>query len=191
MNIARGILALVAAVIALSAAGPAGCAVISGKFVVEEPFTDKQVARIRNYYTTKAEILAWFGPPAAIARRGAVLTVPPAGPGKRGSREVPPEEFLAPFAAKHELTADHVVYYYHDSSVHRADIVFLFGVFPTTPEMRVRKLWVLINGKNGIVEDSLLAAEKQKEPDQAWARSGQEPKKAAGAAPGNNGETGP
>ncbi len=150
----------VSAMIAFFAVGTTGCAFISGKYVTEEPFTGEQVKQIRNYYTTKADILGWFGPPVAIARKGTVLKVPPPGPFKRGSREVPAEQFFKLFAESHVLTGDHVVYYYQDSSLHWADIVIVNGAFPTTPSMRVTKLWVLINKKTGIVEDALLGKQE-------------------------------
>ncbi len=151
---------LVSAVIALFAIGMTGCAVISGKYVTEEPFTGERVKQIRNYYTTKADILGWFGPPVAIARQGAMLKVPPPGPVKRGSREVPAEQFFKLFAENHELSVDHIVYFYQDSSLHWEEIVILNGAFPTTPSMRVTKLWVLINEKTGIVEDVLLGKQE-------------------------------
>ncbi len=167
---------LFGAVLSFFAVGTTGCAVISGKYVVEEPFTGAQVKQIRNYYTTKADILGWFGPPAAIARKGTVLKVPPPGPFKRGSREVPAEQFFKLFAESHALTGDHIVYYYQDSSLHWADIVIVSGAFPTTPSMRVTKLWVLINEKTGLVDDALLGKE-EKEQD---VMGGQEQKSTAG-----------
>jgi hypothetical protein len=169
---------------ALFAVGTTGCAVLSGKYVTEEPFRGEQVKQIRNYYTTKADILGWFGPPVAIARQGAVLKVPPPGPVKRGSREVPAEEFFKRFAENRVLTGDHIVYYYQDSSLHWADILFLYGVFPTTPSMRVTKFWVLINEKTGIVEDAVLGKEEN-ERDVAGAGQEQKPKAAGTGTPGD------
>lgn len=168
---------------ALFAVGTTGCAVLSGKYVTEEPFRGEQVKQIRNYYTAKADILGWFGPPVAIARQGAVLKVPPPGPVKRGSREVPAEQFFKLFAENRVLTGDHIVYYYQDSSLHWADIVFLYGVFPTTPSMGVTKLWVLINEKTGIVEDAVLGKEET-ERDVAGAGQEQKPKAAGTGTPG-------
>jgi hypothetical protein len=184
MSFGRGKTLLFAAVVALFAAGPAGCAVISGKYVIEESFTDEQVKQIRNNQTTKAEILAWFGPPLAVARQGESLKVPPPGPGKRGSHDVPAEQFFALFAQKHELTKDQIVYYYHDSSLRWAEIVILNGDFPTIPSMRVKKLWVLINEKTGIAEDTFLG-KPEKEQDHTGAGPEQQSKTTgSGTGPG-------
>ncbi len=172
---------LVSAVV-LFAVGTTGCTVISGTYVAEEPFTGEQVKQIRNYYTTRADVLGWFGPPAVIARQGAVLKVPPPGPGKRGSREVPAEQFFKLFAESHALTGDHIVYYYQDSSLHWSEIAIGYIVLPTTSTMRVTKLWVLINDKTGIVEDTFLGKEEKKRDDRG---TGQEQNpKAAGTGTG-------
>ncbi len=174
-----------AALVLLFAAGLSACAVISGKYVIEEPFTEEQVKQIRNNQTTRADILAWFGPPVSMARQGTVMKVAPPGFGKRGSRDQPSEEFFGLFGKKHELTKDHIVYYYQGSSLHWAEIVIYNADIPTTPGMRVRKLWVLINEKTGIVEDSLL---RQVEKEENNAETGPEQKPGpagTGNTPGN------
>lgn len=153
---------LLSAAIALLASVQTGCAIISGQHVIEQPFTEKQVKQIRSDRTTKADILAWFGPPVALARHSGAMKVPPPGPGKRGSNDLAPELYLGLFAQKHRLTSDHIVYYYQDSSLHWSEVVFLVGPFITEPSMEVRKLWVLINERTGNVEDMLLAAPEKK-----------------------------
>ncbi len=182
MSISRVKTLLLGALTAFFAIVTTGCAVFSGKYVTEEPFSGEKVKQIRNYYTTKADILGRFGPPVAIARQGAVLQVPPPGPVKHGSREVTAEQFFKRFTENRVLTGDYIVYYYQDSSLHWADILFLYGVFPTTPSMRVTKLWVLINEKTGIVEDAVLGKE-EKERDAAGAGQEQKPKAAGTGTP--------
>lgn len=130
----------------------------------EEPFTDGQVKAIRRGVTTKQEILAWFGPPLAIARPGTVIKVPRPAFSQRGagSDDVPSDELFRLFGPVPGPDADMVVYYYHDI-IEKHDVGGPRGCIPVSFDLlsgrssvSAKKLWVLIDQRAGRVADHRL-----------------------------------
>ncbi len=137
----------------------AGCAVGSGKYKGEETFHKGQINYILPGETTKQEILSWFGPPLAIAKKGKVIKIPSPDVQKTSSYEIHSDTFLELFSAKHQITEDHMVYYYTNSETKDTSGFFLFAGAQSS-KLVVDKLWILINQKTGIVEDFLFRDQK-------------------------------
>ena len=137
-----------------------GCGIGSGKHIIGQPLREAQSARIKRGETTKQQILEWFGPPVAIARKAATMTFPPPGPRKVGYEELQSEIFFELFSAKNEITEDHIIYYYYSSEIKESFFVLIVGGGTDTKILAVNKLWVLINKKTGIAENYLFREEK-------------------------------
>lgn len=122
----------------------AGCLYASSSSK-QETFSKSAVKKIEPGRTTKEEILKWFGPPLAIAHKGdgdKIITV----------ENVRADTFLELFSAKHPLTESDVVYYYRNVETTSSGGVVVFVVTENN-RSATSKLWVLINNRNGIVED--------------------------------------
>jgi hypothetical protein len=131
-------------VVVIGSAVLTGCLYASGT-EKQRSFNDAEVKKIERGRTTKEEILRWFGPPLAIARKD------------EGDKIIPPENvraetFLELFAAKHTLTEGDVVYYYRNVEAKNSGGVVLFVVLEDR-RLATSKLWVLIDNGNGIVKD--------------------------------------
>lgn len=127
-----------------------GCLVVGGTTKLDDQISEKSVKQITAGKTTKSEILEWFGPPTAIARRGKSLAIPDAD--FDGTRTVDSETFFELFSIKHDLTEDHIIYYYQSFKVGSTAGIFLF-VGSESKKVHSSKIWMLINNNTGIVED--------------------------------------
>ena len=141
-------LALFFTVVLLASAYLSGCIYVT-KTTGEQLFTKAQAEKIERGKTTKAEVLQWFGPPVAIVRKNE------GGQELKGEEDIRPETFLELFSGKHRISQDHVVYYYRNLG--RGGAMIGIVVAGGTQEWKTReRLWILINEKNGIVEDYML-----------------------------------
>jgi hypothetical protein len=135
-----------------------GCAVLTGCFFYasatnkQQPsFTKAEVKKIEPGKTTKEDILKWFGPPLAMARKGDEdKFIPPA--------TVRVDTFPEVFAAKHTISENDVIYYYRNVETTSAGLAFsLYSGYGFVggqhPRSATAKLWVLIDNRRGIVED--------------------------------------
>ncbi len=136
---------------------------ISATYVAEEPFTDDQVKAIRHGVTTKQDILAWFGPPLAIARPGSVVKVPRPVIHQAGSDDVPSDDLFRRFVPGTAFDADTVVYYYHCLTAKQLvefPIPMSFELSAASPygeyAVSAKMLWILIDQRTGIVVDHRL-----------------------------------
>jgi len=129
-----------------------GCMVAGRKYKGEECFQKDQIEKILPGKTTKQEILLWFGPPLAIARKGKVIKIPSPDVQKTSSYELHSDTFLELFSGKHEITENHIVYYYTYSEMKGTETVVVFAGTGNS-KLVVDKLWILINKETGIVED--------------------------------------
>jgi len=129
--------------------------VVGGKYKGEESFHEDQIKMILPGKTTKQEILLWFGPPLAIARKGKVMKIPSPDVQKASSYELDSDTFLELFSGKHEVTENHIVYYYTYSETKGTGTVILFAGTESS-RLIVNKLWILINRETGIVEDYMF-----------------------------------
>ena len=112
------------------------CVVVSERYVLEEPYTESQVSKIRHGETTKRDILDWLGPPAAVDDNAARF------PEARRAAGVP------------------LVYRYRATEVTFADLC-AFGqgggvCVNTTPMRKTRNLWILIDERSQRVLDHIL-----------------------------------
>jgi len=129
--------------------------VVGGKYKGEESFHEDQIKMILPGKTTKQEILLWFGPPLAIARKGKVMKIPSPDVQKTSSYELDSDTFLELFSGKHEITENHIVYYYTYSETKGTGAFILFAGTDSS-RLIVDKLWILINRETGIVEDYMF-----------------------------------
>ncbi len=140
-------------VLALSA-GPAGCGMLMERHRADEPLELKQTAAIRTGLTTKKDVLAWFGPPLAVARKGATIVIPPPRSTRDGWQEVSSDTFFELFPPRAAALDDPVIYYY-DSYRERGMgfQIFFNALGGITIRSQVNRLWVLIDNKTGVVAD--------------------------------------
>ena len=125
-------------------------------FKGENPLHEDQIKMILPGKTTKQEILLWFGPPLAIAKKGKVMKIPPPAGGEECPNEVRSETFLELFSSKHELTGYHRVYYYHYAEAETEPVYFAYAD-RAEKKLVITKLWILINQQTGIVEDHIFS----------------------------------
>lgn len=135
---------LAACVGAAVAAGLSGCAIIGEQCVLERQFTERQMEAIRKGETTKKEVLDRLGPPAAVARPGAGAT----------------DNVFRRFAATGSSAAGPLVYRYDASALTWGNLCVYGqgggGCIPSTPLLKERKLWLLIDEETGRVVDRFL-----------------------------------
>ncbi len=129
-----------------------GCMIGKGSFLTGDPLPEKQVKQIVPGMTTKQQILDWFGPPLAVARKGAIMKIPSLGPKKTEYQDVQADSFLELFSSKYALTERHIVYYYPATDIKSSETLF---VFLDTIDHKVvtDRLWILIDDGTGIVVD--------------------------------------
>lgn len=130
-----------------------GCAVMTSKEIIYKPFNEAQIKEIRKGITKKSEILDWFGPPVSIARKGAIMPVPSPEPEEEGSIEIASETFFDLFSSKHQMTENHIIYYYYSYGKSGLTISPLYILSTGTISSDINKLWILINEKTGTAED--------------------------------------
>ena len=130
-----------------------GCLVVSGSRKGEQLFTKEQAEKIERGKTTKAEVLQWFGPPVAMARKDK------GGQALGGEGDLRPETFFELFTGKHAVGQFHVVYYYRNLRTEEIGAAVLLAASGQV-SMKRERLWILINDANGIVEDYVLREDK-------------------------------
>ena len=146
-----GLLPLLAILLCLPAAG---CFVMGENHRTAGPVSGANAREIRDGATTRRQILERFGPPLAVARRGAVLALPYPGPVPKGCRSVSSDSFLEPFSAVRPPGPADAVYYYEATDVRATGalaIPIVGGGFYSR-ELVTRRLWVLVDESAGIVE---------------------------------------
>ncbi len=125
-------------------AGLCGCLMVGEQYVLERQFTESQLRTIRKGETTRSELLARLGPPAAVARTGAGAT----------------DNVLRRFATTGGSVAGPLVYHYDASALTWSNLCaygqFGGGCIPSTPLLKERKLWILIDEKTGRVVDHVV-----------------------------------
>lgn len=145
-----------------------GCLIMGRTHVIEEPFAESQVRAIHHGETTKKDILEWFGPPLAIARRGKDMKMPLPEEAGAGSEDVNADSFNKIFPLSSARVREPQLYYYNDSEYHWTEfyLVELFhgGQIPIPPvpdkTLTVKRLWILIDGQSGNVVDHLMEVSK-------------------------------
>jgi len=126
----------------------AGCMIGGMRHTGEVLFAKEQVEKIERGVTTKQEVLQWFGPPVALARKGE--------DGKElRSENLRTDTFIEICAGKHTINQDHVIYYYRNEGRRSVVGVAFLALGEKSWQVRER-LWILINERTGVVEDYML-----------------------------------
>ncbi len=135
---------LICAVLATVLAGAGGCVTAAAK----APFRTDRIERLRDDDTTRTQVLDWFGPPLAIARRGGSTTMPVPPTGEPGSSDA----VLGFFSSRGGPTDGSTVYYYEYRN-HRVPPTY--GVWLDKAEVltSVGRLWILLEQPRCIVAD--------------------------------------
>ena len=135
-----------------------GCFLISANYKMGDTIDQESTKNIHPGKTVKQEILQWFGPPIAVARKGELVKIPRLGANRTGWDEIQSDTFFELFSSKQPLTENHIVYYYHsaeDKSTAGMFVVYAHG----EGKLSVNKLWILIDDKTGLVADFLFRPE--------------------------------
>jgi len=138
-----------------------GCCLIGGQYLADEPIGTKRVERISPGQTSIREVLTWFGPPAAIARKGSTVIFPPPSPGKSGYLEMNADAFFELFSPGRTLREEEVIYYYdasRKSSLGGLVIMILINFGGQTDRVKVERLWLLADERTGLIEDYVFRA---------------------------------
>jgi len=109
--------------------------------------------------TTRLNILEWFGPPAILAEKEGIASLPSEGQDYEKMRQVDSIVFFKYFLERHTLSEQHVVYYYFNEWEEIGGVsipipgLALASLPLTSGNLQSRELWVLVNRKTGRVED--------------------------------------
>lgn len=128
-----------------------GCMYATATFK-EDSFVNADIKKIEPGRTTKEEILKWFGPPLAIAKKGEEDKIIPL-------ENVRVATFLELFATKHILTETDIIYYYRNVDIETKTGAVLL-VISESKRSAATKLWILIDTRSGIVEDYVISEAK-------------------------------
>jgi hypothetical protein len=136
----------------LAIIGPllAGCGVRNTTIESQHSIEREDVRRIVEGVSTRSDVLRLLGPPQAVARQGKTVRLPATA--TQSSREVDADTLFELFSADHELTAEHIIYYY-DSSRFESSGGFVLGLASSTTSTVNDRLWLLIDTADGIVDD--------------------------------------
>jgi hypothetical protein len=157
----RGLCA--SALVALALGGQ-GCAPIL-PYTSGAPVPKATVSAMQPGKTTKYELLEHFGMPLSIAKKGETVLIPRGKEHSTGSSPGVGTVILARFESvsgdalfeafsSRPIGPEHRVYYYgHSISTKRSLVMFTY--IREWAETTTDELWVLVNEKNGIVEDFL------------------------------------
>ena len=111
----------------------------------------ERVVQIVPGKTTRQELLRWFGPPLALLRRGATVTMPQAGVRPLGWREVQADTFFELFSGRPPAPDDLV--YYYEAAEQTEFGVFMLVAGHTSRDVNESQLWILLDGGTGLVKD--------------------------------------
>ncbi len=145
----------------------AGGCYFGERYLAQEPFNEQAMAGIKQRTITRQEVLEWFGPPVAFARRGTVVTFPPPGMRNEGWEEIQSDTFFELFPSQPGNADDQVIYYYYSSRLKTDGVVSILIAGGYTRRLVVDQLWLLINERTGRVEDFVLRTGKKETPTAA------------------------
>jgi hypothetical protein len=132
----------------------AGCISVYTK----QSFPVEQIQSIRPGTTTKQEILKWFGPPVAMARKGQSIRVPSFTNSDGDSQAMVLSDVLGFFPTKHK-EANLVVYLYQ---YWKSEITSMYIGFASLEEgpKTACQLWVLFDEDKNIAVDAVERMQK-------------------------------
>jgi hypothetical protein len=124
-------------------------------YIAGEPFSEKALADLEEGTMTKQDVLQWFGPPVAVARRGSTMTFPPAGMRNEGWEDIQSDVFFELFPAK-AGHVDRIIYYYHAPQITMNGVFSILIAGGYTRRIVTDELWILINERTGTIEAFVL-----------------------------------
>ncbi len=144
-------------IVSVAVLGSAGCVSIH----TEQSFPVEQIRSIRPGVTTKQEVLAWFGPPTAMAEKGERILLPSAGNENEELRERAFADILEYFPTRH-LEGSLIVYCYQ---YWKSDIPLVPAPIADVAEgaVTVYRLWILIDEDRGVAIDSVVRTHAPRE----------------------------
>ncbi len=141
------------------------------RYIAGEPFSEKALSGLEQGTMTKQDVLQWFGPPSAVARRGSTMTFPPAGIRNEGWEDIRSDAFFELFPAKAGNADGRVIYYYYAPRVTMNGVFSILIAGGFTRRVVTDELWLLIDERTGKIEDFVLKPGEK----EAAASGGSEP----------------
>jgi hypothetical protein len=125
-------------------------------YIAGEPFSEKALAGLEQGTMTKQDVLQWFGPPVAVARRGSTMTFPPPGMRNEGWEEIQSDTFFELFPANAGHVDGRIIYYYHAPQITMNGVFSILIAGGYTRRIVTDELWLLIDERTGKIEDFIL-----------------------------------
>lgn len=125
---------------------------------LEPPIQQGQLKNFKPGTISRARLIAWFGPPDAIARQGAIIKVSPRQFRKKGSDSIDSQRFFALFPEHKPVARQYIIYYYETSEAYGTGAVLATisgaGSGPITSiKMKSSRLWILIDTRTDYAVD--------------------------------------
>ncbi len=133
----------------------AGC-YMGERYIAEEPFSEQAIAEMRQGGMTKRDVLLWFGPPVAVARKGTIMTFPPPGIRKEGWQNMQSDAFFELVPPRPGNADGRIIYYYYAPRITMNGVFSLLIASGYTRRIKTDELWFLIDERTGKVEDFVL-----------------------------------
>ncbi len=140
--------------------GLGGC-YVGERYVTGEPFSEQALTGLEQGTLTRQDVLQWFGPPVAVARRGSTMTYPPAGIRNEGWEDIESDTFFELFSASAGHADGWVIYYYRAPRVTMNGAVSILIAGGYTRRIVTDELWLLIDERTGAVEAFVLRTGKK------------------------------
>ena len=139
-----------------------GCFYGRERYVAGEPFNGQALRGMEQGELARSDVLRWFGPPVAIARRGTTMTFPPPRVRPAGWIDIRSDTFFELFPRIKGNAEDRIIYYYHAPRLTMNGYFSIFIAGGYTRRTTADELWILINERTGRIEDYVLrTAEKE------------------------------
>lgn len=131
---------------------------------LKDSFNKRDIDAITPGKTTRDEILKRLGPPLVIVRRGGKVTVTELTKDGAANITVDSEEFFKHFGKPDEEESDDLIYYYRFMTKKSPMVAPPYPeVFEVVQwEVRVQRLFILIDITKNRVKDSKLIVETQR-----------------------------
>ncbi len=143
-----------------------GC--IWGSVQYDRTLEKELIKNIEPGKTTRLNILEWFGPPAILAEKEGMASLPSEGQDYEKMRQVDSIVFFKYFLERHPIAEQHVVYYYFNEWEKIGGVsipipgLALASLPLTSGNLQSRELWVLVNRQTEQVEDYVFLEGEEK-----------------------------
>ncbi len=143
--------------------GLAGC-YVGERFVAGEPFSEQALTGLEQGTLTRQDVLQWFGPPVAVARRGSTMTYPPAGIRNEGWQDIGSDTFFELFPQNDGHADGRIIYYYRAPRVATDGVLSILIAGGYTRRIVTDELWILIDERTGAVKAFILRTGERTSP---------------------------